>query len=141
MARHAHYEYYVDRTCRLVVVYRTPRPFETLESVAESLDQSLVATVGIDRRTYSLLVDVRDGPSRNDPEFEKTLAEHRGKILRGYAKIATLTTTMVGALHVKRLATSDGLDVFISDDVNQVFNYLNLARHEWPRMPIRPSLF
>ena len=72
----------------------------------------------IERRAPSrLLTDLRDAPSRNDPEFEERFAPYRAQMTRAAAENAVLVRTRVGALQIRRLAQRDdaALEVFHED--------------------------
>jgi hypothetical protein len=82
---------------------RTPQPtvaLDKLEEVMVSLERALA---GVDRSHLGLLVDLREGPMRNDPEFERAAAPFQLRMLSGFRRVAVLVKTPVGKLQVRRL--------------------------------------
>lgn len=127
-----HYALYSDPRCKLVVAYRTPVGFDLLGDIHDCFSQVGLALTGLPRNDYCLLVDVRNGPTRNDSTFEATLETHRGRLLRGFAKNAALAKTAAGRLQIKRFARSDNRKVFVTDSPDAAFKYLGLPPHTWP---------
>lgn len=129
LARIDHYVLSIDTTCRLLVAQRTPVQFERaaeIEGCFRQIEQ-IVATV--DRSRYMLLVDTRSGPSRNDVTFESVVAEHRGKLLFGFAKNAAVAATAAGRLQIQRYAKADGRVVFVTDAPAAAFEHLGIPDH------------
>ena len=118
----------------LVRVRRSAEPFATLvamesefEAVAAVLDR-----MGRDRKR--LLVDLRDGPRRNDPAFEEAMGRLRPKLFRGYPHSAAVVRTAVGALQVKRHMREDGLGTEVFHDEQDAIDWLRgqSVRNEMP---------
>jgi hypothetical protein len=125
-----HYVLYIDRNCSLVVAQRTNAAFDRIEEVEECFRRIDLTLKDVPRKLYKLLVDARKGALRNDPTFETALAQHRGKLLFGFAKNAALAATASGQLQIQRFARKDGRSVFATDDPAAVFKYLGLPAHE-----------
>jgi hypothetical protein len=127
-------EYYVlrlDRTCRLFLAQRKPKHFEQLSEIKRCFEHvERLITDELKRPAYKLLVDIRQGPSRNDPAFEAEIARHRGKLLFGFAKNAAIARTVAGTLQVQRYAQKDAREVFTTTRPEEAFEYLELPRHE-----------
>jgi hypothetical protein len=124
-----HYILSVDPRCRLCVARRTVASFgcaSDIEACFVAVEQALA---GVVRKDYALLVDVRSGPSRNDPTFESTIAAHRGKLLFGFARNAALANSAAGRLQIQRYAKTDGRVVFATDRPEAAFEYLGVAGH------------
>ena len=90
---------------------------EVIQGVVRVLDS-------IDRRRYCFLMDLRDGPMRNDPEFEEGMATIRARLFHGFLRVAILVRTQVGKLQVSRLAREDGVVVNIFDDEATAISHL-----------------
>jgi hypothetical protein len=60
------------------------------------------------RRTLAILVDLRAGGMRNDPEFEEAIKRWRPRFLKGFRRVAVLVRTAVGALQVRRQGREQG---------------------------------
>jgi hypothetical protein len=97
----------------LVRVKRSSVPFPTIDAVVAENMAIEKAMVDLDVASLLFLGDLRDGPLRNDPEFET--ANKRIRELTGrFRKTALLLKTAVGALQITRLARTrgDGGSVF-----------------------------
>ncbi len=125
-----HYILSIDRKCRLLVARRTTRPFDDLGQIRSCFIRIRIALAELPRDKYSLLVDARSGPGRNDPTFERVLREERGKLLLGYAKNAALVSTAAGRLQIQRFARQDRQVIFATDKPSEAFKYLELPPHD-----------
>ena len=110
---------------------RTNAPFERLADIEACFDEIALALKDITCRRFLLLVAVRSGPLRNAPRFEAALAQHRGKLLLGFAKNAALVSTAAGVLQIQRFARVDDRHVLATDDPAAAFNYLGVPDHRW----------
>ncbi len=54
-------------------------------------------------RDYRILMDLRDGPARNDQAFEDIIDQYRKLSWGRFAKRAILVKTAAGALQIRRL--------------------------------------
>jgi hypothetical protein len=88
-----------------------------LHAVCTVLDQ-----VGRDRK--KLLIDLRDGPRRNDPAFEEAMSRARPRLFRGFRGAAVLVKTAVGALQVKRHLREDGVGAEVFYEEQEALEYL-----------------
>ena len=93
---------------------RTPVPTVDLEEFNATFTAIHQVLRQLDRRRLGLLVDLREGPMRNDPEFERALEHHRRQLCEGFACVVVLVRTATGKLQVKRHAREDhtGFEVF-----------------------------
>jgi hypothetical protein len=105
--RNAYHVIQVDDERRLVRRARTERSFASVAEVERYFEEVLQAGEPRDRRRYALLVDARLAPPRNDPVFEQIFERYRERLHEGYRRIALLTRTEVGKLHVSRLSGCD----------------------------------
>jgi hypothetical protein len=129
LARMKHYVLYIDRRCSLVAAQRTRNSFEQLDEIEACFGQIDDILKQIPRKRYRLFVDARCGPLRNDAAFEAALAQHRGKLLFGFAKNAALAATASGCLQIQRFARADGRRVFATEDPVAAFDYLDIPYH------------
>ena len=70
------------------------------------------------RRTFALLVDLRDARGRNDPEFDAALTAGRRALFRRFTELACLVATLPGKMQLERYAREDGVAmlVFLRED-------------------------
>jgi hypothetical protein len=99
---------------RIVRVTRSNEPFATIAELHESLRSLNAHLDSVRRASYRVLVDTRQAPSRNDPEFERAFAPHRAQMLAGFERRAVLVRSLAGKLQVQRHSREDAVD-------NQVF--------------------
>lgn len=112
----------VDASARLVRVTRTARQFGALDEMQRA-HKEVLRTVA-PYLEYRLLLDVRDGPSRNDPEYEKGLASLRKQVVVRFERVAILVRSQMGKLHVTRLAREDGVRLQAFQDETAAIAYL-----------------
>lgn len=98
--------------------YASPADFLAIHAQAGRVLDHL----GRDR--HGLLVDMRRAPLNNDPEFERTAERGRAILVRGFARIAVLVRTAVGALQVKRHLREDGRDILVTTEVWRAHEFL-----------------
>jgi hypothetical protein len=119
-----HMRVLIDRSLGLVRYERTALSFDDVESIEVTHDSIVRSVEAYDRSRLVLLVDLREGPARNDPAFEVAMARHRPRILGGYRRVASLVRTAVGKLQVGRHMRDDGLVFQISHDEEEAMRYL-----------------
>jgi len=105
----------------MIEIRRSSEPFASIEEmqgafmgVNQALDQA-------GRSNLSLLVDTRDAPPRNDPDFERSFAPLRVAMLGGFRRVAILVRTTAGRLQAERHVRVDRVD-------GQVFTDESAAR-------------
>jgi|SRR5215471_3583493 len=120
----------IDTSCALVVVKRTAVGYQEIADIETSFVAIERALADVPRERYGLLVDTRCGPSRNDPAFEQAVGQHRGKLLRGFDKIAVVVATAAGRLQIQRHAKTDGMNVLVTHDFAVAWARLEVVPHE-----------
>lgn len=116
--------YQVELADGVVTVHRTARTYPdlaTLDAEHRALDQAMAPLRGL-----PLLVDLRDAPGRNDPEFEARMRTNRLAIFRGAPRACVLVRTAAGVLQVRRHVQEDGLDgrVTVTNDPEEAARVL-----------------
>ncbi|RYE86949.1 MAG: hypothetical protein EOO75_15105 [Myxococcales bacterium] len=119
-----HMRVLIDRSLGLVRYERTSLGFDDVDSIDRTHDAIMRVLETIDRSRLVLLVDLREGPARNDPAFEQAMARHRPRILGGYRRVASLVRTAVGKLQVGRHLRDDGLVFQVMHDEDEALRYL-----------------
>ena len=112
----------VDESARLVRMTRTSAPFTSPDEMQRAHKEVLRAVAPF--LEYRLLLDVRSGPSRNDPEYEEGMASLRKQIVVRFDRVAILVKSAVGGLHVSRLARQDGVRVRVFQEEDLALDYL-----------------
>ncbi len=124
----------VDERSRLVWLIRTTAAFPTLEMLEAAFNDVSDAVNKLPVE-WSLLVDSREGPLRNDPAFEQILARARGQIVARFARSAVLVKSAVGKLQIARYAREDHKSPRVFDDEEAAVAYLITPRGESKRPP------
>jgi hypothetical protein len=107
----------------LLVVVRTSERFDSTEEMKKAFGDVHRALDAAGRASNSLLVDTRDAPSRNDPEFETSFEPLRIRLLGGFRRVAVLARTLFGRLQVERHAREDSLGVRVFSDETEARTY------------------
>jgi hypothetical protein len=121
--RHFHVD--VEADARLVRATRTALPFASVDEMQRAHKELLRVVAPF--REHTLLLDVRLGPARNDPDFEQGLASLRRQITERFGRVAILVKSAVGGLHARRLAREDGVAMRIFQDEAAALEYLGDA--------------
>ena len=103
-------EIVADDATRIVTFRRTSVPLPSREPIDPFFVQLEDVMKLDDRSRWRLLIDVREAPSRNDPQYEEAFKRHRPRIFGGFERRAVLVKSAVGLLQVNRLARAAGID-------------------------------
>jgi hypothetical protein len=114
--------FHVDAEARLVRVTRTALQFASVDEMQRAHHELLRVVAPF--AEHGLLLDVRLGPARSDPEFETGLASLRRQITERFARVAVLVRSAVGGLHANRLARADGVPMRVFQDEDAALKYL-----------------
>jgi hypothetical protein len=101
-----YFHVFADDATRIIRLVRTPKSFPSAEAIQHTFAAVQRSLIGVPP-DWSLLIDVRDGPLRNDPEFEDFLGRVRGAIVARFAQTGVLVKSAVGRLQVERYARED----------------------------------
>jgi hypothetical protein len=120
----------VDDETRVLRRARTEEHFESAAQMEAAYGELVRVMDRVDRPRYAQLVDVRDAPPRNDPEFEGIVARHHAGLYRGFLANVVLVQSVVGKLHVKRLLDGSGVKARVFDNETEALEYLAEAVRE-----------
>jgi len=98
----------MDRERHTVRLTRTSAPYVELSDIAASFGRIDRALLDIDRKQHRLLLDLREGPRRNDTEFETQMERYRKTLIVSFRRTALVVKTASGLLQVKRHIQEDG---------------------------------
>ena len=107
----SHQFYVVERFSPGVIIRRTKHRHQHLAEVGTAFASIYDQLAGVDLSKVPLVVDLRLVVGRNDDSFEAEVAPHRRRLITNFARTAILVRTTVGALQVKRMFASEGIDV------------------------------
>jgi hypothetical protein len=105
--------WFVEEQCRdrIVVMRRSPVPFDSLEVLIHEND-AVLSKMRPEHKDWGLIVDMRQAPSRNDPGFEGAMRTFRETVTEGFARLAVLLESTAGVLQVNRLGRGEGQGAF-----------------------------
>jgi hypothetical protein len=116
------------RPQHILIVRRTDQPYESAEEVYESFQGLEGALLEYDRKHFSLLVDLRAAPQRNDPEYEHAAAQEPIELARDFVRVAVLVRTAAGKLQVGRHIRNSGAKMLPFNDEVEALEYLQPRR-------------
>ncbi|WPB75153.1 hypothetical protein KYC5002_39925 [Archangium violaceum] len=122
--RNEYFTALVDEETGIVRNIRGDKPFTSMRDLEVCFEGLIKALDDLGRARYTLLIDIRAAPGRNDPEFEEALQRVRLRWIGGFRKVGVLVQSAVGLLQVKRYAKQDGLNRLVTDDEAELVRYL-----------------
>jgi hypothetical protein len=122
-----YYRMELDARGGVLFLVRTAQAFENLDAVRAEQVAILDRLQMLVRRHLGLLVDLRRGPSRNDPAFEQAIKEFRVALFALFRRVAVLVRTATGRMQLTRHMRSDGGEAHVFDDERRAFDYLHEA--------------
>lgn len=110
----------LDEERRFVVYRRTERTFDSIADAEQAFDALVAGLDKLDGTERGLLMDLRDGPARNDPQFEAMVLKYRRLLGARFRRRAVLVKTAAGMLQLRRLERQHGsasvhVDVFLHE--------------------------
>jgi hypothetical protein len=103
---------------------RTAEPFasnDEIQRVSETIEKKLV---GVDLSRLGFLVDLRDGPLRNDPEWERIMAPWQRKMMAAFGRVAILVKTPAGKLQMTRIVRTLHASAEVFDQEKAAIDWL-----------------
>ena len=105
-----------DSTNQIAKVKRTEAPFASTADMEAAFDLLRTTFAGVERGRHALLFDIRVGPMKNEPVFERAFARQRREITSGWRGVIVLVQSAIGLVQVQRHGREDGLDYFVTTD-------------------------
>ena len=122
--QNAYWNVDVDKTRHLVRVKRTAERLKAIDELDAVFGELVKSIKDIQKNQYGLLIDLRDGPFRNDEAFETAIRKHTVELLNGWRKSALLMKTAVGALQAGRQARETGTAQNLFRDEDEAIQFL-----------------
>jgi hypothetical protein len=119
-----HFTVLAAPAAHFVRVVRTAEPFRTADEITGGWAEVSRCFDRLGRKGLLTLMDLRNAPARNDPEFEKPMTAALVAVRRDVKRIAVLVRTAVGGLQVKRVAKAAGAEEFITSSEEEALEYL-----------------
>ncbi len=114
----------VDADRSLVRVKRSAARFEQLDDVERAFSDVAGSVGGLDRTRHAFLLDLREGPLRNDEAFENAVRKYAGQTTEGWRKSAMLVRSAVGELQLSRQGRESGLAFNVFRDEAEALRFL-----------------
>ncbi len=129
-----------DGSGHILILRRMQRDYPDAWMMEQELEAVIAVLDEVGRDRKKLLVDLRDGPRRNDPQFETVMRRFRTRIFRGFRGAAVVVKTAVGSLQVKRHLREDGVGAEVFHDEAEALEYLRgqSVRGEAPPVSLAP---
>lgn len=109
---------------RIILFKRLSGIVNDAETMHKTFQDSIAALDTVDRSQHGILVDLRDGPMRNDPQFEGAFMTYAPRLYGEFAGTAVLAKTSVGKLQLNRFAKMVGIDMTVFDDEGEAIRFL-----------------
>src|SRR3954470_6688676 len=82
---------------------RTPAPLDSLGDLPVQIERFKKIFGGVDTQRLGLLIDLRDGPMRNDPKWEELFRPWQKMIFTSFGRTVILVKTPAGKLQMERI--------------------------------------
>jgi hypothetical protein len=125
MVRTKHWTLERDVGKKFFRVRRTAEPFGSPDELKVAFDRMERALHALDLTRYALLLDIREGPMRNDPQFERTVRPYQEAIMQRFGRVAILVKTPAGKLQANRIVQSIGAGTRVFDDERAAIAFLD----------------
>lgn len=109
----------------LLVVQRTELPYAHLDDVRRSFAELLIALNSFQRPRFTLLIDIRLAPFRNDSDYEAASYGEPAALSKDFKRVAVLVRTAAGKLQVRRALQERRVSMHVFDDEGEVLSYLH----------------
>ena len=113
-----------DSKTQIVRFVRSSVPMTSLEEAARHFGQAVSVINALGRNRIKLILDLREAPMKNDPQYETAMAEHRRQVAKDIRRVAVIVRTAAGRLHVQRLQKSDHIEQLIVADEAEALAHL-----------------
>ncbi len=113
-----------DSTSQIVRFIRTEQPIRSIEEANQYFGRAVAAIDVLGRSGIKLIIDVRNAPLRNDPQYEAAMAAYRHKMARDIPRVAVIVRTAAGRLHAQRLGKQDHIQQAIVGTDEEALAYL-----------------
>ncbi len=116
---------FADRRQQVVRFFRTSVPYESIAVLIDVHEIIMARLRATPVAGMSLLIDIREGPARNDPAFEQALAPLRPQLFALFDRSAVLVQSAIGRLQATRHAREDGeLTLIVTQDEAEALRFL-----------------
>ena len=114
---------------RVIVVRRTSSWPMSAEKLARGYAGAMLQADQF--QGWGLLIDTRDAPGQNDPDFERTLQRLRQEADAIFPRVAMVVQTTVGELHARRLQLQrrgewfdEGSEALVTRDFDEAMRHI-----------------
>ncbi len=115
-----------DAVRKVVILRRHAVPVDSLDELLTQNREITNLMRSVDEE-FGIVIDMRQAPSRNDPEFEDAMAQLRAEIFRHYTRVAVLVSSALGVLQVNRINRNDGAQTFATQNEAEAVRFAACA--------------
>jgi hypothetical protein len=120
----SHFVVTEDSIARILTRSRTAERFTSAEQVTAEYD-ALVRALGlVDRAAYSVVVDLRLAPPRNDEAFEEIVAGYHARLYQRFRRVAVIVQSAAGRLQLRRFLSAARPDARVFTDLDEATAFL-----------------
>jgi hypothetical protein len=103
---------------------RTAESVASLETLSHTAAAITHAFRNLDTKRMGMLLDLRESPIRNDPQFEDTVRPFQERLVSAFGRVAVLVKSPVGRLQVERVITPMSTTAKVFSDESAALAYL-----------------
>jgi hypothetical protein len=115
----------LDADAGLLRYERSSLPYPSIDEIARIHDELSKRLLGLPRKAYAILLDLRPAPPRNDDAYESTIEGYMDLLFGQFRAYAILVKTAAGRLQVLRLERRHGRPVqAVFNEESEALEYL-----------------
>jgi hypothetical protein len=122
--RHKHFLVTLDDEAGILRRARTGEAFASIRELEDVYAELLAVLAPLDRSKLGQLIDARQAPPRNDPEFEAAVTRHHAELYRDFRATAVVVRMAAGKLQVKRMLEASGIVALVCVNEADAVAYL-----------------
>ncbi|HRI68787.1 MAG TPA: hypothetical protein PK156_31375 [Polyangium sp.] len=119
-----HWVVEIDAREEIMIVRRTANAYANVGEVRAAFEEVRRIVDGLDRPNFSVFIDMRLAPPRDDPEFERAAIDQPKTLSHGFKRSAVVMRTAIGILHVQRNLSRLGVPIKVFNDEQPAIEYL-----------------
>lgn len=114
---------------KIIRVQRSSQRFRTLKEIEDYFRGIAAVLERLDRKSLGILIDLREGPLRTDPEFESIVKSFQQTLVEGFSKVALLVRSAIGELQLNRQKREGWAITGIFRDEQEALSFLETPKN------------
>jgi sulfite reductase (NADPH) flavoprotein alpha-component len=111
-----------DERRKVVILKRHAVAVDSIEELLAQNDE-IIGLMPKVQDEFGIVIDMRQAPTRNDPEFEDAMGQLRAEIFRHYVRVAVLVSSDIGVLQVNRIGRNEGASTFATQNESEAVRF------------------